>query len=268
MFLIVDRNEESTAPKVVALLKKYFTQVLIADLPHHKHGNTNVTSGDVNIPLSNGSVLAIERKTPEDFLQSIGSGHIFDQIEVMANNAKYSAFIITGSFSYTNKSDMVVIDDEVTNWKGASVRATMALIQYSGCALIFCPPNQYPNMIAELYNTVNKPSEHRHLKKNRIVTFPPVDGRVELMAQFPSVSLKSSDSVMKWAGMMDGNTDEDGYGRFASALHWISIMLQIDKNSRPEGWGPAKVLSVRKMLGLESNEYITILREDNDNEQE
>lgn len=262
MLIIVDKNEESTSPETIKKLKKYFSKVVITDLPHHEHGGTKVTAGDINIPLSDGSILAIERKTPHDFLQSIGNRHIFDQIEVMAQNAKYSAFIITGSFSYTNKSDMCVIDDKETPWHGASVRATLALIQYSGCALIFCPPDKYPVMIAELYNVVNKPSEHRAVKKNRIITFPPIDARVELLAQLPGVGLKLAESLLKFAGMMDNNADEDGYGTVASALHWVTILSGIDKNVRPEGWGAAKVLTVRKMFGLEGNEYITILKEE------
>ncbi len=262
MLIIVDKNEEDVNKDIVKQLKKYFSQVVVANLPHREHGGVTVTAGDINIPLSDGSILAIERKTPEDFLQSIASNHIYDQLEVMAQHAKYSAFIVTGYFEYTNKSDMVSIDGNVTKWRGASVRATMSLIQYSGCALIFCPVNQYPNMIAELYNTVNKPDERIHVAKNRIITFPPVDERIEFIAQLPGVGLKLATSLLKFAGMMDNNTDSEGYGTVASALHWITILASMDKNERPKGWGPANILTVRKFFGLESNQYITMLKEE------
>lgn len=252
MIIIVDQNEKATNPKVVSSLEKYFTRIIIA----------NLTCGDVNIPLDDGSILAIERKAPNDFLSSIADGRIFEQVESMASNAKYSAFIITGKFSYTNKTDMCVIDDEITNWKGSSVRATMAVIQYSGCPLIFCPPNQYPNMIAELYNTVNKPDERRGIRKNRIITFPPVDFRIQNLVQLPGFGLKSAEDTLNWVGMMEGvKPDENGntYGTLAQVDHWLSIMAQIDKDSRPIG--AMKILTWRKFKGLASNEYITTIKE-------
>ena len=256
MILIVDKNEKDTNPRIVQLLEKYFSQVIVTNLPHRDFGNTSVTAGDINIPLDDGSILAIERKTPDDFLNSIASGHLFDQIEVMSNNAKYSAVIITGKISYGDKNDMVFADDEQTNWKGASVRAVFNVIQYSGCALIFCPPKQYPMMIAEIYNTVNKPDKRQSIRKNRVVTFPPVDERLEFIAQLPGIGLKLADSLLLFAGMMDKNADELGYGTVASALHWATILSQIDKESRPAGWGAAKILTVRKFFGLSESQYI------------
>ena len=56
-------------------------------------------------------------------------------------------------------------------------------------------------------------------------------------------------------------TYPSGYGSIASALHWMSILSQIDKDSRPAGWGAAKILTQRKFLGLASNQYIGLNEE-------
>lgn len=262
MILIVDKNEKDTNPKVVKLLEKCFSQVVIANLPHHEYGGITVTAGDVNIPLDDGSILAIERKTPQDFLNSIPNRHIFNQVEIMAQNAKYSAVIVTGYFTYGEKNDMVYIDGEKTEWKGASVRSVMSLIQYSGCALIFCPPARYPDQIAELYNTVNKPDERQGITKHRIITFPPVDDRIEFLGQLPGIRLVLANSMLNFAGMMDGiQPDENGntYGTLASALHWMTILSGISKSERPKGWGAQTILTQRKFLGLKSDEYLAII---------
>lgn len=268
MILIVDKNEKDTNPKVVKLLEKCFSQVVIANLPHHEYGGIAVTAGDINIPLDDGSILAIERKTPQDFLNSIPNRHIFNQVEIMAQNAKYSAVIVTGYFTYGEKNDMVYIDGEKTNWKGVSVRSAMSLIQYSGCALIFCPPARYPDQIAELYNTVNKPDERQGISKHRIITFPPVDDRIEFLAQLPGIGIKLADSILKFAGKMDNNADELGYGTVAGALHWITIMSGIAKSERPKGWGAQTILTQRKFLGLASNQYIDYPHANNKEEME
>lgn len=194
MIIIVDQNEKDTNPEVVASIKRHFTNVIVTNLPHHEHGGTRVTAGDVNLPLDDGNLLAIERKTPTDFVQSIFSGHLFDQVEIMAQHAKYSAVIVTGRFTYTEKSDIVRIDDnrEYPKWKGAAVRGAITTLQYSACPVIFCPPNKYCQMIFEVFNTVNKQDARQTVKKNRIITFPPVDNRVEFIAQLPGTGFELS----------------------------------------------------------------------------
>lgn len=256
MLLIVDKNEKATNPKVFNTLKKYFSDVI----------EGNLIAGDINIPLDTGDILAIERKTPNDFLASIADGRIFEQVERMQESAKYAAFIVTGYFTYGERNDICYIVNEnnesiQTNWKGSAVRATMTVIQYSGVPLIFCPARRYPDTIAELYNTVNKPDKRQGITKKRIITFPPVDDRVEFLAQLPNVGIKLATSLLEFAGMMDKNADEDGYGTLASALHWLSIMSTIAKSIRPKGWGPEKILGLRKFLGLASNEYIVTPKE-------
>lgn len=268
MILIVDKNEKDVNPKVYQSLVKHFSKVLVANLPHHEYGGITVTAGDINIPLDDGSLLAIERKTATDFLGSIPNRHIFNQVEVMASHAKYSAIIVTGKLSYTHKSDMVCADEIVTEWNGKSVRAVINAIQFSGCPVVFCPADEYCNMIVEIYNLVNKDDKHQGVIKNRIITFPPVDARVENIAQLPGVGMTMADSALRWVKMMDEDISEDEYGTIASFYHWLSIMVQIDKGSRPAGWGAKKILTVRKFLGLKSNEYIAINKEiDNANEE-
>ena len=269
MMLIVDKNEQDTAPDVVQSLKNRFTQVIIANLPHREFGGISVTAGDINIPLDDGNVLAIERKTPTDFLNSISNGHIFHQIETMHAHAKFVSVIITGKLSYSPEDDTVIADRRNTEWKGVSVRAALREIQVSNCFVEFCPMGEYPAMVEEVYKTCLSISSGKRGGniKNRIVTFPPIDERIQFLAQLPSVGLESAESILKWSAMMENNSDEDGYGTIAHSLHWISIMSQIDKESRPKGWTGKRILTVRKFLGLASNQYININEEVSDNEQ-
>jgi ERCC4-type nuclease len=264
MMLIIDKSEQASNPKVVEQLQKNFSQTIIANLPHHNYGGTNITSGDINIPLDDGSLLAIERKTPEDFLGSIKDRHIFNQVEVMAANAKYSAIVVTGKFFY-GKDDIVYIEKgdkkAQTNWTGNSVRAVIYAIQFSGCPVIFCPASEYSNTIAAIYNLVNQSDRHQGVVKNRVITFPPVDARVENLAQLPGISLTLAERLLQKAGEFDDNKDEEGYGTIPGALQYLTIMMAIDKASRPAGFGQAKVFSLRKFFQLNEDEYIGKIRE-------
>ena len=100
--------------------------------------------------------------------------------------------------------------------------------------------------------------EESRLVKNRIITFPPVDERIQFLAQLPGVGLESAESLLTFAGVMEDTQDTDGYGTLAEAIHWVSILSQIGKEDRPKNWKGEKILTIRKFLGLKSNEYIKI----------
>src|SRR5574342_49617 len=110
--IIVDKSEKSSAPHVIESLKKYFN-VVVANLPHRTYGNTSITAGDINIPLEDGNLLAIERKTGSDLLNSIKDRHILNQIEVMHTYAKWCAIIVTSKILYS-PNDMVIVDKKET----------------------------------------------------------------------------------------------------------------------------------------------------------
>lgn len=266
MIIVVDKSEQDTSPNTVESLKNIFPNLLIANLPHRQHGNTKVTAGDINIPLDDGNILAIERKTVSDFLGSIPNRHIMNQIEVMHNNAKYVCLLITGKLSYS-PTDMVVADRRETEWHGKDIRSLLRKIQLTPAIVEYCPEHEYANMVMEIYQTITKNDNLPKTYKNRIVTFPPVDERVQFLAQLPSVSLDRATSLLQFAGMMNSNADNEGYGTVASALSEMTILSHYDKDSRPEHWGPKTILTNRKFLGLASNQYLGIMEEKNDNEE-
>jgi ERCC4-type nuclease len=251
MIIIVDKNEEATSKSTVDSLRKHFSHVRVG----------NLKAGDINIPLDDGCLLAIERKAPHDFLASIADRRIFEQAESMAVIAKYSAFIVTGKFIYHEKTDDVWVDGRKTNWRGTSVRSVITLLQYSGCALIFCPVKEYARQVEELYSTVNKPEMRKGLKQRRIVTWPPVDERVNMLASIAGIGLMRAESLLKFA-KVEIEDGDDEYGTLGMALHWATIMNMVPKTERPKGWGYKTVLNVRKLLGLKPNEYIGINKED------
>jgi len=240
-----DKNSRAEKEKYVKLLQKSFSNVISA--------NTKI---DVQVRLGNGENLAIERKNPFDFLASIADGRLERQIEYMHSKAKFVAVIVTGKLNWAN--EYVYADEEKTNWKSVSVRGMVRTIMLSGTMIDYCPPSRYAEQINEIIQTCSR-DHGRMFIKRRIVTFPPLDERVQILANFPGISVTLAERVLIWAKVMNGDKSKaDDYASLASTLHWISIMTQIDKASRPTGWGTAKILTVRKMLGLSSNEYIGV----------
>jgi len=252
-----DKRTDSANVRAVARLKKYFKNLQ----------ETPLSSGDINVILDGGKVLAIERKRCGDFLGSIGNGRIFRQVENMAKNATWSCIMIEGLISF-DQDDMAVITTydkqdrrtgtEETQWKGVSVRGAMYAIQWSGCPIITIEPEQLPNVIVDLANFCAKPMEHyQSMGRHRYVTFPPLTITEEIIASFPGVGTKRTRSLMKFSKELNDNK----VATLAETLAWGSNLDKIHKKSRPEGWGDIVVTNFRGTLGLDQGEYLDIKQE-------
>ncbi len=248
MFIIVDQNEQATNPTVVERMRKTFPNLQIA----------NLTCGDVNIILDTGDVLAIERKRADDLLGSIGDGRVFRQVEQMAQGAKWSCIIVEGHITFDKKTDMTVVNGRETKWRGVSVRGALMAIQFAGCPVIPSMPETYPDVISDVIAFCSKPEVHQQsLSRKRIVTFPPIDLKEEIIAAFPGVGLKRARSLFEFVG--SGN--ENQFSSLAEAICWITAFPGINQSARPEGWGNGTVMNFRAALGLKENEYLTLVEE-------
>lgn len=262
MLLLVDQNEAATSPKTIEALRKHFTNVALV--------NSRI---DVQIPLEDGTKIAIERKTPSDFISSIGDGRLKEEIERMHSVAKFCAVVVTGRINYAGngfvRGDGI---QEERKWKSTSVRGMLRAIQLSGTILEWCPVNYYAQMIEEIYTTCSSEDHRQGLKKERIITFPPIDERIQFLGQLCDFGIESAKQLLHFAGTLDQNADEDGFGTVASALHYLSIMGQFPLAARPKLFrgkrGVNKILSNRKLLGLASNQYLAIITETEFNKKE
>lgn len=249
MFILCDVNEQATNPKVVSRLREVFPNL---------DSTQTLAFGDVNIILDDGSILAIERKRASDFLGSIADGRVFRQVERMANGAKWSCIILEGTIEF-DKDDMTICDGEKTQWRGSSVRGAMLSIMWSGCPIIFSSQSYYPNMVADIYQFCCKPEiHHQSLGRKRIVTFPPIELKEEIVAAFPGIGLKRARSLFEFT-----ESKNNGASTLAEAFAWISAFPLIQSKSRPEGWGDKTVENFRVAMGLKANEFLDIKEDKN-----
>jgi ERCC4-type nuclease len=245
MLITVDSNEKATNPKIVEEMKRMFPKLKIASLE----------SGDINIILDTGDLIAIERKNASDFLGSIGDQRLFKQVEKMAKFAKFYCIIVIGSFAFT-QDDMVVCNGEITNWKGASLRGAMYSIQWSACPVIFTKKERFNETIMEVISLCSKPDKHMQRNHKRVLTFPPVDDRVDIISAFPGIGLTRAEALLNFV-----SESESDYGSIGKAIAWASCFPLMDEKARPEGWGNKTVQTFRGMLGLKPNEYLDIKEE-------
>lgn len=247
MTIIVDSNEAMQTPTVVTDLQKEFVgiPVIVSKLNY----------GDMLIITDEGKTIAIERKAPGDLLGSIGDGRVFAQAERMLTNTPYSFILIHGAINY-NFDDYVMIHNKVTQWRGKAVRAALMAVQLSGCVVIQTEHVGLGNSVREIFELCIKPSAHEQkASKVRSVTFPPCDGRVDILSQFDGVGHKRATAILEFVGK-DGEM-----GTLADAISWGTIMDMIVTDSHPDGWGKGTVDKFRKSLGLKSNEFVNVVEE-------
>lgn len=242
MIILVDHNERDTNPTIIAQLEAEFGSIQIAQL----------VSGDVNVITSKG-LLAIERKTVEDLLSSIGDGRLFDQASRMIQHAMVGCVVVHGSLLY-DRDDYVVANGFNRKWTGMSVRAALRTVQLAGCLVEIVPSNAFASTVKEIINTIEK--DHQPHNKQRLITLETMDKRVEFLSVIPGVGPKRAASWLEWSG-----------NRLVSALEYATVFDQLTNDSLPDGFGKKTVASIREFMQLDPNEYLELRQENDEDDQ-
>lgn len=230
MIILVDSNEASTAPGIVEAMQRHFGSVHPSKL----------VAGDVNVLTAQG-MLVVERKTPNDLLRSIGDGSLFDQCRRIVAFARFSLLIVHGTLYYSG-ADKVVADGRETGWSGASVRAALRTVQWSGVNVEFCRSGEYVATLDEAIRTASK-------ERFPSVPKPPVtlDPRVDFLHGIPGIGPKRSASLAACAP------------RLCDVLALLPLMKNWSRADLPDGWRPSDVDRALDFLQLADGELIEII---------
>jgi ERCC4-type nuclease len=101
-------------------------------------------NGDARLWCADGTILSVERKTPSDFLNSIPTYHIFDQVARM--QAEYidtgvlPYLVITGEIMRNPTTGQCVIAGtrHGEGWNYNAIQGALLTIQEAGVPVIFC----------------------------------------------------------------------------------------------------------------------------------
>lgn len=93
---------------------------------------------DYLLVCSDGAMVAIERKTPTDFLKTFKEKRLDEQFDRMLKLTPWSHLLITGYFSENKDGMLIVPKHGVTGWDAYKVWARIRSIQYSGITVSWC----------------------------------------------------------------------------------------------------------------------------------
>jgi len=202
--------------------------------------------GDLQVLTSDGCILLVERKTPNDFLNTLSDDRLFSQLAPMADQvlggklngfAMYWGFlVITGDLALG--PDKKVVTDRVTGWNYGAVQGALASVQEMGITVLHCAGDgDFKDCI------------HRIAKRNRDTSTPilapkppmPVGLSGDILTSLPGIGLERVMEVLRWSK-----------GNVAHALCGITD-LEIDCPL-----GPKTRQNIRKALGLRDQEEIAL----------
>lgn len=211
---------------------------------------TMLETGDVLAVTDDGHTLIIERKTPDDFLNTLKEDRLFPQLARMVEqrNIQQAAgkpittwpyLIITDAL--TSKDGKVVTERGVTGWSYASVMGTLLSIQEMGVFVIFAAgQNDYQEAIIRLGRR-NRNTEMRMLPPK----VPNVLGpKATFLASLPGVGIERVQDLLAWS--------DDNISHCLSGLTDLTIDAPI---------GMALRKKIKGVLGLEDDQYLEVLQQ-------
>jgi ERCC4-type nuclease len=96
---------------------------------------TLLDTGDVHVACDDGTLILVERKSPDDFLSTLRDERLFPQCARMLGVTRWAYLVITGEFR-RGASGKVVTDRE-TGWSYAAVQGALLSLQEMGIFVVF-----------------------------------------------------------------------------------------------------------------------------------
>lgn len=192
--------------------------------------------GDLLAACDDGALLAIERKTPSDLLNTIREDRLWAQLAGIKSVTPWAYLMITGEL-HRGEDGKVWTDGRATGWSWAAVQGALVQAQEMGVFVTYAGgDSDYEAAVIRL-------SQRSH---NAEVLVPPAkEPRIfndseRILCSLPGVGPERVGAILEYVGESP-----------AWALTWLTMFNSPD---RVPGIGPGVKAAIRKALRL-SDEY-------------
>lgn len=168
--------------------------------------------GDLHVLCEDDCTLVIERKTPDDFLNSLKDDRLFVQSAKCAQarldaqlrrdtvDTIWPYIVITGQF-YPAENGKTITPRGVTGWNWNAVMGALLTIQEMGTAVVFAASDaEYEKLVISLSNRSHEPSTQILPPKPPSILSP---GH-QILASLPGIGLERLKTVMDYSGNLPG----------------------------------------------------------------
>lgn len=199
--------------------------------------------GDVWAATDDGVLLAVERKTSDDLLNSIRDGRLFTQLAGLRGMSEYAYLIICGSIT-RGANGKAVTDGRQTDWNYQAVQSAILTAQELGCFVIYTSDEQFEATLVGLGKRNRGTMRAKPVKK-----FLALTPEEQIIAALPGIGLERADALLR------------AYETPALAL--CNLTCTASTGEHIPGIGPLTRQSVRTVLGIPDG-YELMLASDTD----
>lgn len=165
-----------------------------------------LSTGDIQALTDDGCELLIERKTPDDFLNTLKDARLFPQVARMTEkrNAQlqagetptvWSYLVVTGVFN-VNHDGKVITQRGVTGWNFAAVMGAILSIQELGVHVVFCNGDGgFEDCVLRLGKR-NRDSVMRIMPARIPNVFGP---KAEFLSSLPGIGIEKVQEILDWS---------------------------------------------------------------------
>lgn len=230
--VMLDNNEVATAP--------WTKDLTFGGVPRMI---TNLEWGDLIATTDSNDLIAIERKTPSDLLNSIGDKHIFKQCAGMRVYTPWSYLLITGTIDAT-PNGKVVADGRVSGWSFDAVQGALLDVQEMGVRVVYCTSSsEYESTVLRLCRRDRGPEK---------IIEPTAQPRImspgeALLCSLPGIGWDRAQALLA-----------EFENRPAYALAWLT-WFGFQSDVQIAGIGKGVKTNVRRALGLGDTDVLEVL---------
>lgn len=212
---------------------------------------TMLPAGDIWVATSDGAMLCIERKTPDDFLSSLRENRVFSQCAALREHTPWAYLLITGPF--LRGADNHVITGRLTGWDYNAVQGALLTIQEMGVGVLHASgEHDLEGAITRLANRKRDVVRVQPARRTHVLS----DSEA-IIASLPGIGVERLDAInATWP---------------LNECAYMALCALTDYD--PDAWdlpGISKGITrrIRQVLGLPQNVYLTPTRkETKENEQ-
>jgi ERCC4-type nuclease len=196
-------------------------------------------AGDLLAICDDGTLLAIERKTPDDLLNSIRDERLWAQLAGLCQVTRWAYLVVTGELRQ-GPDGKVVTDARGTGWNWASVQGALLQAQEMGIFIVHCAGDEdYEAAVLRLATR-----SHRA----EVVVSPAREPRIlaqaeQILCALPGIGWERMQALMQHCG---------------NAAWAMNYLTSIEASDIP-GIGPGTRRAIRKALGLKEDEELAVV---------
>lgn len=187
--------------------------------------------GDVWVTTDDGVLLAVERKTADDLLNSLKDGRLFEQLAGLRTISEYAYLVVCGSLT-RGPDGLTLTERGMTGWNYQAVQSALLTAQELGVFVIHTADDHFEATIAGLGQRNRGDIRQKPIKKYLLL-----DAGEQVLAALPGIGMDRVGALLQYAHSP------------AQALAYLTD-LDLNKREHIPGIGPQTKANVRQALGV------------------